>query len=291
MSLCVQMVPLYSGSSGNSIFLQFGRRRFLVDVGCSCKRISEALHSIGQNPADLDGVFITHHHTDHVQGLDVFTRKYGIPIYATEGSWRGIRFFEKKPHDAALDRVVFPGEAVRMNEVRVDSFPTPHDAEGSVGYRFSTEDYSMAVLTDLGYVSEEILACIKGCDAVLIEANYNHEMLWNGPYPWHLKKRVDGRTGHLCNSDCGAVIRDLIAHGTKQFVLGHLSQENNSPRTAMREIEEYLQSYGLLREMDYQMEVASRYQPSAAVLLYSDGQPVRGVQPELVSLFAALGDA
>ena len=291
MEVCVQMVPLFSGSSGNAVFIQFGETRFLVDAGVSCKRISNALYSIGQDPRKLSAVFITHDHGDHIQGLDVFIRKYGVPVYATSNTWRGIRSSEKKPHDSYLDHTFLPDDSFFCENVEVLPFSTPHDTAGSVGYRFRGESFSMSVVTDLGSVTDGIIEGIKGSDAILIEANYNREMLWNGPYPWPLKKRVDSPSGHLCNTDCAKAMERLIKEGTRHFILAHLSAENNSPSIVRTEIEDFLGGSALYSDDHYFLSIANRAEPTDPVVLSPGDMSVAGVQLEWFSLLDTSGGA
>ena len=268
----IQMVPLYSGSSGNSIFLQFEGVRILVDAGCTCKSITTALEQIGQNPSELDAILITHDHSDHTKGLDVFVRKFGIHTYATGLTWRGIRSAEKKPHPAELDHVITNGESFNIGEVEIIPFSTPHDAQGSCGFRFYYQGRSMSVATDLGHFSDDVREAICGSEVVLIEANYDHDMLWNGEYPWYLKKRIDGEFGHLCNSDCAQAVCYLYHNGTRHFVLGHLSKENNMPMIAEKEIVRALDSIDAVRGESYFLSVANRYYPTEPVILYAAAQ-------------------
>lgn len=267
MNNSIQMIPLYSGSSGNSIFVQFGSTRVLVDVGCSTKSVISALEQVGQNPAHLNAIFITHDHSDHIRGLDVFVRKFNIPVYATQSTWRGIHSAEKKPHAPELDHVVEPGQTFSIGRLEILPFATPHDAKGSVGYRFASSRASMAIATDLGYFSDEVRSALTGCDAILLESNYDYEMLWTGPYPWMLKKRVDGKAGHLCNRDCAEAVKYLYNSGTRHFILGHLSQENNTPSTAHREISAAFELMDLKPDEHYHLYVANRYTPSTPVVL------------------------
>lgn len=261
------MIPLFSGSSGNAAFIQFEGSRFLVDVGCTTKSIVSALEQVGQNPYTIDAILITHDHGDHIKGLDVFVRKYGIHIYATEHTWRGIRAYQTKPHPQELDHVIEPGVPVHIAHVDILPFATPHDAAGSCGFRFSYKGRSISIATDLGHFSEEVRMAVVGSEVILIEANYDKEMLMNGPYPWPLKKRVDGEWGHLCNLDCADAITYLYQTGTKHFVLGHLSQENNSPMTAEKEILRAMEGQSAIRGEHYYLTVANRYCPTEAVIL------------------------
>jgi len=273
----IQMIPLYSGSSGNSIFVQFEGTRILIDVGCTTKAIVTALEQVGQNPYTIDAVLITHDHSDHMKGLDVFVRKFEIPIYATKHTWRGIRSAEKKPHRTELDHVIYSGESFFIGPVEVVPFSTPHDADGSCGFRFCYKGRSMAVATDLGHFSDDVRDAVVGSEVVLIEANYDHDMLWNGEYPWYLKKRVDGEFGHLCNSDCADAVCFLYRNGTKHFVLAHLSQDNNSPMTAEKEIVRAMKNESAVRGEHYFLSVANRYYPTEPVILYVDSQDTEAV--------------
>lgn len=285
------MVPLYSGSSGNSIFLQFEGVRILVDAGCTCKAITTALEQIGQNPSDLDAILITHDHSDHTKGLDVFVRKFAVHTYATGLTWRGIHAAEKKPHPAELDHVITNGESFKIGDVEVIPFSTPHDAKGSCGFRFFYQGRSVAVATDLGYFSDDVREAICGSEVVLIEANYDHDMLWNGEYPWYLKKRIDGEFGHLCNADCAQAVCYLYHNGTRHFVLGHLSKENNMPMIAEKEIVRALDSIDAVRGESYFLSVANRYCPTEPVVLYAaskiQNEPVLCAVSETAETYSA----
>ena len=275
----IKIVPLFSGSSGNSVFLRFGNTRLLIDVGRSAKQIVGALEQIGENPNKLDGILITHDHTDHMSGLDVFIRKFAVGAYASEDTWRGIRRAEMKSHSEFLDHVIQPWESFSIGEVEITPFPTPHDAKGSLGYRLSAYGKTVSVATDLGHFSEDVRRAVTGSQAVLIEANYNQEMLISGPYPWSLKRRVGGQTGHLCNSDCAEAIRYLYDNGTRHFILGHLSRENNSPTVARKEISEYLSRHNLIAGEHFSMMVANRYFPTEPLVLEFAERPDYGDTP------------
>ena len=291
MNNYIQMLPLFSGSSGNSIFVQFEGTRILIDVGCTTKSIVSALEQVGQNPNAIDAVLITHNHSDHMKGLDVFVRKFGIPIYTTERTWRGIYSSQKKPHAKELDHVIVSGESFHIGPVEIVPFSTPHDAEGSCGFRFFYKGRSMAVATDLGHFSDDVREAIVGSEVVLIEANYDYDMLWNGEYPWYLKKRVAGDMGHMCNSDCAQAICFLYQNGTKHFVLGHLSQDNNSPMTAEKEIIRALDNEAAIRGEHYFLSVANRYCPTEPVILYAvlqeDGEASLCITSESVEMYKA----
>lgn len=255
----VRIVPLFSGSSGNSVFFQFEDVRFLVDAGCSCRRIVTALKEIDCNLDELSAVFITHSHNDHISGLDVLMRKCHVPVFATAGTWTGVRPHLRPEHNIQeFGNIILQDQAFQYRGIEIFPFSTSHDAPDSVGYRFSKDGVTMSIATDLGWFSETVRHGVKGSDVVYIESNYNYDMLWEGEYPWYLKKRIGSRTGHLSNFDCADAISDLISGGTKYFILGHLSQENNTPQVAQSDVEATLRQKGLENGMQYELFTANR---------------------------------
>ena len=264
------MIPLFSGSSGNSILVKVRGINLLFDCGQSCKRIDNALLSVGTDPNDISALFLSHGHSDHISGADVFIRKHPTDIYATAGTMKSFLRTCKKEHDPALDNcldledVVFDTDE---GEVVVKMCATPHDSDGSVCFKVIADDKSVMVMTDLGHVTDEIREMASGVDAILIESNYDYDMLITGPYDYMLKRRVGGPYGHLSNEDCAKTVKELIDSGTRRFVLGHLSENNNLPDLALRTVVEYLESFGLKRESDYFLDVAKRYEPTDPIVV------------------------
>ncbi|MBP5491240.1 MAG: MBL fold metallo-hydrolase [Clostridiales bacterium] len=267
MSKGITITPLYSGSSGNAILMSSEQTHVLVDAGMSCKKLVEALNAVRINPFDLNAILITHDHSDHISALDVFTRKFNIPIYATGATWRGIHAAEKKPHSPHLDNEIIPGTKTPIGDFEVLAFDTPHDAQGSCGYRFESEGHVAAIATDIGVMTPVIFEQLRGCEGILLEANYDNDMLWNGAYPYYLKKRIAGEGGHLCNEDCASTIVKLCKSGTKHFILGHLSVENNLPQVAERAVLLAMETEKLVRDVDYTLRIANRYTPTAPLWL------------------------
>lgn len=230
----LQFSPLFSGSSGNSVYVSGGGTQLLIDAGVSCARICAELKAIGANPLDIGAILITHEHIDHIRGAGTFARKYGAALYATEGTWRAM---EDKLGDIPADcrRVIDSEQDFFLGELNVQPFSTPHDAAESVGYVISTAGGArFALATDIGCVRAGWLEAVRGCAAVLLESNYDPGMLQAGRYPYALKRRIMSRTGHLSNDDAAEAALALIAGGTKTLVLGHLSKENNFPELALR---------------------------------------------------------
>lgn len=266
-SQTITITPLFSGSSGNAILVSSADTLVLVDAGMNCKKIVEALNIVRINPFDLSAILITHDHSDHISGLDVFTRKFSIPIYATKDTWSGIHAAEKKPHLPSLDNEVIPEEEFMIGNLGIVAFSTPHDTSGSCGYCFSTKSHKAAIATDIGYMTPTIFEHLRGCEGILLEANYDKDMLWNGEYPYYLKKRIDGNYGHLCNDDCASTIAALCKAGTRHFILGHLSKENNLPQVAERTVVRALQDEELVRDRDFTLRIANRYVPTEPLVL------------------------
>ena len=266
-SLPITITPLFSGSSGNAVLVSAADTRILVDAGMNCKKIVEALNMVKVNPFDLSAILVTHDHSDHISGLDVFTRKFSIPIYATRDTCSGIHRAEKKPHLPSLDNEVIPEEDFTIGDFNILAFSTPHDTTGSCGYMFSTVSTRAAIATDIGYMTPVIFDHLNGCDGILLEANYDKDMLWNGEYPYYLKKRIDGNYGHLCNEDCASTVASLCKSGTKHFILGHLSKENNLPQVAERTVIRALEAEDLVRDRDFTLRIANRYVPTEPLVL------------------------
>ena len=249
--------PLFSGSSGNAIYVGAGDTHILVDAGLSGARIEAELRKAGVEPRQLTAILCTHEHTDHCKGIGVLSRKYNLPVYATEGTWNGM---EDKIGGIAAKNVcvVEAGADFYMNDLAVIPFATPHDANQSCGYAFECGGARFTVATDVGCAKESWVRYVRGADAVLLESNYDPDMLLNGSYPYELKRRILSNRGHLCNEDSSKLAVELVNAGAKHLMLGHLSKENNFPELAMRCCEDALFSHGIAPNADVRVDVASR---------------------------------
>lgn len=224
MNLC----SIASGSSGNCIYVGDEDTHIMVDAGLSGKRIEEGLNDIGLKTSDMTGILITHEHTDHIGGLGVISRRYGIPVYATHGTIEAIRrapgtgdIPEELFHEIKADR------DFTLGDFSISAIKVSHDAAEPVAYRFHNNDRSAAVMTDLGKYDDYIIDSLQDCNAILLEANHDVNMLQVGPYPYLLKQRILGDRGHLSNESCGKLLVKLLNDGLEQIILGHLSHENN----------------------------------------------------------------
>lgn len=224
----MRLCSIASGSSGNCIYVGGGNTHLLVDTGISKKKIEEGLSAIGISGEEINGILITHEHSDHIQGLGVFSRKYGVPVYATRGTLQGIRscrtlgsISEELFHEIETDRPFCVGE------IEVKPFHISHDANEPCGYRMEREKKSVAVATDLGVYDDYTVSCLREVNALVLEANHDVHMVEVGPYPYPLKQRVLGEKGHLSNELSGRLLCDILHDKLKCVMLGHLSKENN----------------------------------------------------------------
>lgn len=222
----LRFVLLGSGSSGNATLVYSGNNKILIDAGFSLRQLQQRVEATGQSLDGLDAVFVTHEHTDHVQGLGVLARRVGVPIYLTQGT------FESLPEKVgALPDVRFfeSGDTLEVGDLRVSSFGTAHDASDPVSYTVACGAAKVGFATDLGHYSHLTRARLAGSHALVLESNYCPEMLRTGPYPPEVQQRIRGRNGHLSNQDMTALLGELLHQGLRTVVLFHISENNNSP--------------------------------------------------------------
>lgn len=246
---------LYSSSSGNCTYIGSSHGGILVDIGVSAKKTELALNNIGVDPASISAIFVTHEHTDHINGIRVFASRYGIRVYASEGTLRGME--EAGAMSGKFPAYVMPDSGVEESGIFVKSYKTPHDSRESTGYTFVTPDCKrIAVATDLGIVTDTVMEAIYGSDLILLESNHDKGMLQNGPYPFFLKERILSNHGHLSNEACAETAVKLLESGTTRFVLGHLSKENNIPALAYQTTKASMTLAGATENTDYILNVA-----------------------------------
>lgn len=247
--------PLFSSSSGNCTYIGGASGGILIDAGVSAKRIVKTLTDIGADIHSIGAIFITHEHTDHINGLKVLAGRYGIDVYTSAGTLLALGESDTlTPRYAARP---IPAGGIEVCGMHVRSFATSHDSRESVGYVIMTADgRRIAVATDTGVVTPEAREALDGCDLVMLESNHDIRMLENGPYPYYLKRRILSDKGHLSNDCCAETVKDLLESGTTRFILGHLSKENNFPRLAYITARAALCSAGAEEGRDFELFVA-----------------------------------
>lgn len=251
----MRVASLCSSSKANCTYIEQNGEGVLVDVGCSFRALREGLKRIDRDLSSVRAVFITHEHSDHIAGLFQLTKNTEIPVFASEGTCERI-LSEKK---ALPDRLYTIGELGKAPiSFLPEAFHTPHDSAESVGYRFTAGETKIAVCTDLGHITREVRESLLGCRFVLLESNYDPELLTrNLNYPPALKARIRSDRGHLSNGDSGAFARELIRSGTVSLLLGHLSPQNNTPEIAYQNMIRALSDVGAAVNRDYLLDIAA----------------------------------
>lgn len=222
----ISVFTLFSGSSGNCTVIKNGDRYALIDAGVSFSALSKALSENGINPERIEAVFLTHEHSDHISGIPVLQKKLPeIKIYSSVGTAKNVN---------ANISTVCEGECVEASGLSFVPFSTPHDAAESFGYTvYENGEKKIGFATDTGYASNSIISGLSGCKTVVIESNHDLAMLMTGRYPYYLKRRIASDVGHLSNEDCAELAKTLYESGTRNFLLAHLSKENNLPELAL----------------------------------------------------------
>lgn len=251
---------LYSGSSGNCFFVQSDETKLLIDAGVSCKKIETSLTSFNINLNEVDAILVTHEHIDHTKSLGVLSKKYNIPIYANEKTWNSLPKIKDQINSNNL-RLFNTNEYFNINDLKIFPFPTPHDAAEPCGFNIYKDNKKISVATDLGHINTNIINNLKKSSLIMLEANYDSNVLKYSSYPYLLKKRIASPNGHLENCITGQTIASLIDSGLKDVLLIHLSKENNFPELAYQTVLEELKKNNCL-ENSISLTVAPRDYPS-----------------------------
>ncbi|WP_347861844.1 MBL fold metallo-hydrolase [Salimicrobium sp. PL1-032A] len=255
---------LASGSTGNAFYIESGEEKILVDAGLSGKKIENLLAQVHVDPKELSRILVTHEHSDHIKGLGIMARRYKLPIYANEKTWQAMESqIGKVPVDQKFH---FPMESVQtFGGIDVESFAVSHDAADPMFFTFHQEGKKAALVTDLGYVSDKIKKTVEKADAYIFEANHDVHMLRMGRYPWSVKRRILGDSGHVSNEDCALALTDVLDTNTKRVYLAHLSLDNNMIDLANMSVTNILKQRGF--EIGKKLDILDTF-PEAATPLY-----------------------
>lgn len=259
--MAISFTPLASGSKGNSILVSNESHKFLIDCGLCFKELKNRLSMVDVKLEDIEAVFITHEHIDHIRATKLLSSRYCMPVYARHETmpkmFERVGCFEGKCFEG--------GETLIIGDIEINSFSTPHDAVAPVGYMMSDKNSRALYATDLGNVSEEILDLAYGSDLVMIESNYDKNMLENGAYPAFLKKRIGSEVGHLSNDKCADAILKIADKGTRRFILGHLSENNNTREKVRERLISVMSEAGATLGEDYFATIAWQYKVSERI--------------------------
>ncbi len=256
---------LYSGSSGNSFLIGTENTNILVDAGVSSKKIEQALNSLNVDPCSISGILVTHEHSDHVQGLGTFSKKFDIPVYV---NFETLDAMPKQKEKLNIKNInLFQvGNTFYINDLKIASFSIPHDAANPCGFNIYKNNKKISIATDIGHMTNSILENLEKSSFIMLESNYDPEVLKCSPYPYYLKTRIAGPNGHLPNEMAGKTISHLLKYGLEGAMLGHLSKESNFPELAYKTVVDELISNNY-NENSLSLNVASRDCPSKLIKL------------------------
>lgn len=256
---------LYSGSSGNSLFVQSDNTKILIDCGVSSKKIEGTLNSMDVDASSIDAILVTHEHSDHVKGLATFSSKFDIPVFSTAQTFDNM---EKVTSRIATNNINYfkIDEKFCIGDLEILPFSIPHDAANPCGFNLFNSNKKISIATDIGHMNCAILKKLEGSSFVLLESNYDTEVLKCCSYPFSLKSRISGPTGHLSNDMAGKTITYLLKNGLKTAMLGHLSKESNLPELAYRTTVNEILSNGI-DENTFNISVASRDFPGKLITI------------------------
>jgi len=262
----MKFCSLYSGSSGNSIYVESSNSKILIDAGVSGKKIEEGLASVGTSPNEIDAILVTHEHSDHVSSIGFISKKYNIPVYASNLTWNQIENQSLKMNPS--NRMTFELDKwFSIGDLDIMPFKIPHDAIEPCGFSILGEGKKITIATDIGHINSYLSENMQKSDMLLLESNHDVEMLRCGHYPWFLKRRILSENGHLCNEEAAKTIVSLVESGMKKFFLGHLSTENNFPELALQTVTNSLNEIGVTIGTDVFLEIAPRYHTSTMMTL------------------------
>ncbi len=262
----MKFCSLYSGSSGNSLFIAAKNTRILVDAGLSGKQIENAMQAHHFQPEDLQGILVTHEHRDHIHGVGVLARRYHLPIYANEKTWCAMEKHLGKLKNSHI-RIIPDHQSFAVGDLLIKSFSIRHDAADPVGFHISDGIKNMAIATDTGVLPKNIQTLMGQMDLVVLEANHDLAMLEAGCYPYPLKQRIKSHVGHLSNVDAAEIACYLAQQGVAHIVLAHLSAENNYPLLAYQTVSTALKKLSVVPGKDLLLTVAKRSGPGSLLTI------------------------
>ena len=255
--MSIKFCSLSSGSSGNCQYIECENTRILIDAGFSGKRVEELLSSIDVSPQSIDGILVTHEHIDHTLGVGVLSRRYDIPIYANSNTWVGMENIIKAIKEKNT-KVFKTNNVFDIKDLSIYPIEVSHDALEPVGYIIYYKQIKLSIITDTGWITDEVRNEIKNSNLYFMESKHDERMLREGSYPWSLKKRIMSTQGHLSNMDAGEILGDVLSGNKEIVVLAHLSQDNNLPELAYNTVRECIISQGIDPSHDINLSLSHR---------------------------------
>ncbi len=267
----LKFISFGSGSSGNCYYFSAGSEGLLIDAGIGMRTLKKYLHDYNIKLDEIKNILVTHDHADHIKAVGVLSTDYNMPVYATKEVHNGImrNYCVHKKIPSANTKVIEKNVRIKVGDLYITPFTVPHDSSDNVGYCIESDGIVFCLMTDVGHVTDEMKKYISMSDYLVLEANYDEEMLRVGNYPQYLKERIASDRGHLSNRDCGEALANNATERLKKVWLCHLSEENNHPVLAQKTVEQVLRSYGIVAGKDFQVEILKR--KSASELFEIDG--------------------
>ena len=256
--MALNYCSLASGSSGNCHFVSSDSTRLLLDFGMSHRYVKKALEGIGENIESIEGVFITHEHSDHIKGLKTFLKKHDIPVYMNECTCEKVK---EKIREEDFHKIIITDKNINIfiGDIKIINFDISHDAVHPTGYNFTCGDKKLSIVTDIGIMTDEIINSLDDSNFLVIEANHDVNMVMFGSYPYYLKRRILSNVGHLSNDAAAETVLRIFKKGKlKNVVLAHLSKENNIPELAQLTVKKHLEDHGVNTESDINLDLAYR---------------------------------
>lgn len=256
----LNLYPLFSSSSGNMYLIETEKTNILIDIGVTYKKVKESLEAIHKEASNIDAIFITHEHSDHIKGLNIFVKNNpNVVVYTSTGTAEYLKnsFIKAKLDSFNICDITETNNTICIKDLNVEAFKTSHDAIDPVGYKISCQDKSVTIATDLGVMTNDVLSHLSTSSLPVIESNYDKDMLFAGRYPFEIKRRIAGPYGHLSNEDSGQVILKLAKNGTRNFLLSHMSENNNIPELAKETILSTLSLSGF-NTSEFNINIASK---------------------------------
>ena len=261
----LKFCSLYSGSSGNSLYVEAENTKLLIDAGESSKKIENALNGLNVDIHDIDGILVTHEHSDHIKGLGTLAKKFNIPVYANQETWEAMPEIAEKVQPSKQNKFI-PYKKFDIGDFKILPFQIPHDAANPCGFNLFYGNQKISIATDLGHIDAKLIKYLEESRFILLEANYDPNILKYSKYPYSLKQRIAGPNGHLSNEMAGKTISYLMKSGLSKVLLGHLSKENNFPELAYQTVIDELCNNNF-DENQLSISVASRSTPSRIINL------------------------
>ena len=262
----MRMMTLASGSSGNCIYIGSQNTHILIDSGITRKRIMEGLAKVNIKLSEISAIFVTHEHSDHTHGVGVLARRYGMDVYANEGTWQAMADKVGKI-PLAQKHIIAPNTVKDLGDMDIESFAVSHDAAQPQFYQVHHNNKTFCIITDTGYVSDRVAGTIRNADAYVMECNHDTEMLRMGPYSWPLKQRILGDEGHLSNEEGADALMSVVGRRTKEIFLGHRSQHNNMRSLAHLTVASLMEQHDFGVDHDFKLQDAEPEEPSKLMTL------------------------